>query len=126
MKQKLGLQPIWKVFSILSACRFAIRPGCARCKVPEIIHYKGNGGGFTGNKCCSEDNLPTASWRFLLSFCYGFITQKWHGHDIIIMGQCKNSKVGIEFKTVRKLGIRFCDERTLIMRKSLIQPKLIN
>ena len=25
----------------------AVRPGCARCRVPEISHDKGNGGGFT-------------------------------------------------------------------------------
>ena len=25
----------------------AIRPGCARCRAPEISHDKGNGGGFT-------------------------------------------------------------------------------
>ena len=24
-------------------------PGCARCRAPEISHYKGNGGGFTKN-----------------------------------------------------------------------------
>ena len=25
----------------------AVRPGCARCRAPEISHDKGNGGGFT-------------------------------------------------------------------------------
>ena len=25
----------------------AVRPGCARCRAPEILHDKGNGGGFT-------------------------------------------------------------------------------
>ena len=25
----------------------AVRPGCARCRAPEISHNKGNGGGFT-------------------------------------------------------------------------------
>ena len=44
----------------------AVRPGSARCRAPEISHDKGNGGGFT--KCCSEDDLPTAPWRFPLSF----------------------------------------------------------
>ena len=27
--------------------RPAVRPGCARCRAPEISHNKGNGGGFT-------------------------------------------------------------------------------
>ena len=44
----------------------AVRPGCARCRAPEISHDKGNGSGYT--KCCSEDDLPTVPWRFLLSF----------------------------------------------------------
>ena len=25
----------------------ALRPGCTRCRAPEILHDKGNGGGFT-------------------------------------------------------------------------------
>ena len=25
----------------------AVRPGCTRCRAPEILHDKGNGGGFT-------------------------------------------------------------------------------
>ena len=29
------------------ACQPAKRPGCARCRAPEISHDKGNGGGFT-------------------------------------------------------------------------------
>ena len=29
------------------ACQPAIRPGCARCRAPEISHDKGNGSGFT-------------------------------------------------------------------------------
>ena len=29
------------------ACLPAVRPGCARCRAPEISHDKGNGGGFT-------------------------------------------------------------------------------
>ena len=42
----------------------AARPGCARSRAPEIIkvmaaHLR---------KCCSEDDLPTVPWRFLLSF----------------------------------------------------------
>ena len=28
-------------------CLPAVRPGCARCRAPEISHDKGNGGGFT-------------------------------------------------------------------------------
>ena len=27
------------------ACQPAVRPGCARCRAPEISHDKGNGGG---------------------------------------------------------------------------------
>ena len=46
----------------LSACLPAslpaVRPGCTRCRAPEISHDKGNGDGFT--KCCSEDDLLTA------------------------------------------------------------------
>ena len=30
----------------LSASQPAVRPGCARCRAPEISHDKGNGGGF--------------------------------------------------------------------------------
>ena len=30
----------------LPACQPAVRPGCARCRAPEISHDKGNGGGF--------------------------------------------------------------------------------
>ena len=44
----------------------AIRPGCARCRAPEISHDKGKAVDL--RKCCSEDDLPTAPWRFLLSF----------------------------------------------------------
>ena len=55
-------QPIanFKIFEIYLyfVCQPAVRPGCARCRAPEISHDKGNGGGFT--KCCSEDDLPTA------------------------------------------------------------------
>ena len=29
------------------ACQATVRPGCARCRAPEILHDKGNGGGFT-------------------------------------------------------------------------------
>ena len=56
-KRKLeyfSLQPILKFSKftcISSACRPAslpaVRPGCARCRAPEISHDKGNGGGFT-------------------------------------------------------------------------------
>ena len=80
-KRKLeyfSLQPILKISKsacISSACQPAsqpasqpaVRPGCARCRAPEISHDKGNGGGFT-KMFCSEDDLPTAPWRFLLSF----------------------------------------------------------
>ena len=47
-------------------CLPAIRPGCARCRAPEISHDKGKAADL--QKCCSEDDLPTAPWRFLLSF----------------------------------------------------------
>ena len=40
----------------------AVRPGCSRCRAPET-HNKAN-----LRNCCSEDDLPTAPWRFLLSF----------------------------------------------------------
>ena len=30
----------------LPACLPAVRPGCARCRAPEISHGKGDGGGF--------------------------------------------------------------------------------
>ena len=49
---------IYLYFVCLPACQPAVRPGCARCRAPEISHDKGNGGGFT--KCYSEDDLPTA------------------------------------------------------------------
>ena len=29
------------------ACLYAVRPGCTRCRAPEISHDKGNGSGFT-------------------------------------------------------------------------------
>ena len=41
----------------LPACQPAIRPGCARCRAPEISHDKGNAADL--RKCCYEDNLPT-------------------------------------------------------------------
>ena len=31
----------------LPACLPAVRPGCARCRAPEILHDKDNGGEFT-------------------------------------------------------------------------------
>ena len=34
-------------FVSLPASQLAVRPGCARCKAPEISHDKGNDGGFT-------------------------------------------------------------------------------
>ena len=33
--------------SLPAASQPAVRPGCARCRAPEISHDKGNGGGFT-------------------------------------------------------------------------------
>ena len=36
-----------KFTCILSACQPAVRPGCARCRAPEISHDKGNDVGFT-------------------------------------------------------------------------------
>ena len=44
----------------------AVRPGCARCRALEIHMIKVMAVDL--RKCCSEDNLPTAPWRFLLSF----------------------------------------------------------
>ena len=44
------LQPTLKILKftcISSASLPAVRPGCARCRAPEISHNKGNGGGFT-------------------------------------------------------------------------------
>ena len=42
---------IYLYFVCLPACLPAslpaVRPGCARCRAPEISHDKGNGGGFT-------------------------------------------------------------------------------
>ena len=42
---------IYLYFVCLPACRPAsqpaVKPGCARCRAPEISHDKGNGGGFT-------------------------------------------------------------------------------
>ena len=39
------------LYLVLPACQPAsqpaLRPGCARCRAPEISHDKGNGGGFT-------------------------------------------------------------------------------
>ena len=45
-----SLQPILKIylyFVCLPASLPALRPGCARCRALEILHDKGNGGGFT-------------------------------------------------------------------------------
>ena len=44
------LQPTLKIskFTCISSASLpAVRPGCARCRAPEISHNKGNGGGFT-------------------------------------------------------------------------------
>ena len=38
---------IYLYFVCLPASLPAVRPGCARCRAPEISHDKGNGGGFT-------------------------------------------------------------------------------
>ena len=38
---------IYLYFVSQPACLPAVRPGCARCRAPEISHDKGNGGGFT-------------------------------------------------------------------------------
>ena len=48
------------------ACQPAVRPGCARCRAPEISHDI-KVMAVDLRKCCSEDDLPTAPWRFLLS-----------------------------------------------------------
>ena len=58
---------IYLYFVCLPACQPAVRPGCARCRAPEISHDKGTMAADL-RKCCSEDDLPTAPWRFLLSF----------------------------------------------------------
>ena len=63
-------------------CLPAVRPGCARCRAPEISHDKGNGGGFTKMMFRSVGKfrkfqnwlwaeifeLSMALWEFLLSF----------------------------------------------------------
>ena len=38
---------IYLYFVCQPACLSAVRPGCARCRAPEISHDKGNDGGFT-------------------------------------------------------------------------------
>ena len=38
---------IYLYFVCLPAYLPAVRPGCARCRAPEISHDNGNGGGFT-------------------------------------------------------------------------------
>ena len=47
-------------------CQPAVRPGCARCRAPEISQNKGMAADL--RKSYSEDDLPTAPWRFPLSF----------------------------------------------------------
>ena len=44
----------------------AIRPDSTRCTAPEVQYNKGNRIRFM--KLLSQDNLPTAPWRLLLSF----------------------------------------------------------
>ena len=45
----------------------AVRPGCARCIGLQKFHMiKVMAADL--RQCCSEDDLPTAPWRFLLSF----------------------------------------------------------
>ena len=49
-------------FVCLPAYQPSVRPGCARCsQMIKIIAAD-------LRKCCSEDDLPTALWQFLLSF----------------------------------------------------------
>ena len=56
----------------ICASQPAVRPGSDRCRAPEISHDKGNGSGLT--KRCSEDDLPSAPWRFLYpSFPFLFL-----------------------------------------------------
>ena len=38
---------ISKLSCISSASQPIIRPGCAKCRAPEILHHEGNGGRFT-------------------------------------------------------------------------------
>ena len=52
----------------LPASQSAIRSTCARCRAPEISHHKGTVMAADLRKCCSEDDLPTALWRFLSFF----------------------------------------------------------
>ena len=54
------------ICTVYFVCQPAVRPGCARCRAPEIYIIKVMV--MDLQKCCSEDDLPTASWRFLLSF----------------------------------------------------------
>ena len=46
--------------------QLALRPGCARCRAPKFHTIKVMAADL--RKCCSEDDLPTAPWRFFLSF----------------------------------------------------------
>ena len=44
---KISNSPVFRLTASLPACQPAVRPGCARCRAPEISHNKGNGGAFT-------------------------------------------------------------------------------
>ena len=62
---------IYLYFVCLPACQPAsqpaVRPGCARCIGLQKFHMiKVMAADL--RKCCSEDDLPTALWQFLLSF----------------------------------------------------------
>ena len=56
--------PVFCLPASQPACLPAVRPGCARCRAPEISHDKIMAADL--RKCCSEDDLSTAPWRFFL------------------------------------------------------------
>ena len=57
----------FEIYRISSASQPALKPGCTRCVGLQKFHMiKVMAADL--RKCCSEDVLPTAPWRFLLSF----------------------------------------------------------
>ena len=109
MKQQVehfDLQPTLKIskFTCISSdCQPAVRPGCARCRAPEISHNKGNGGGFTKMLFCAMaipfilHSFPCSSTVCSFSkvrispkvtitcngFCLLCYTKAWLARDII-------------------------------------------
>ena len=66
-------------FVCLPASLPAVRPGCARCRAPEISHDKGNGGGYTKmlfrrrfTHCAMTIPFILLSLSLFFFFCYGF------------------------------------------------------